>query len=45
MWAFVVSWRDYTGGADLHLGVIIMTVNGPKLNGEPVRTIVWSDYI
>ncbi len=33
------------GGADLHLGVIIMTVNGPKLNGEPVRTIVWSDYI
>ena len=31
--------------ANPHPGVMIMTVNGPKLNDEPVRAIVWSDYI
>ena len=31
--------------ANLHLGAKTMTVNGPKLNAEPVRAIVWSDYI
>ena len=32
-------------GANPHLGAMIMTVNGPKLNDEPVRAIVWSDYV
>ena len=32
-------------GANPHPGAMTMTVNGPKLNDEPVRAIVWSDYI
>ena len=32
-------------GANPHPGALIMTVNGPELNDQPVRAIVWSDYI
>ena len=40
-----VCGRVAVNGANPYPGAMNMTVNGPKLNDEPVRAIVWSDYI